>query len=73
MRRQPCDAAIAVEERVNPRQPVMRRRQDGLGLAQPAVDFFEPPQKTRDRRRTDRYGVANCDVAGTPLAGFILS
>lgn len=71
MRHEPCDAPTAVDERVNPRQPVMRsrRRQDDLGLAQPAVLLFEPLQKARNRRWTDRYEVANCDVAGAPLAG----
>ena len=53
MRHQPGDAAVAVEERVNPQQAVMRRRRrnDGLGLAELAVDLFEAFQEARQRAR----------------------
>jgi hypothetical protein len=39
VRHQPCDAAVAVKERVNPHEPVMRRRggEDGFGLAEAAI------------------------------------
>ena len=53
VRHQPRDAAVAVEERVNPQQAVMRRggRDDGVGLAELAVDLFEAFQEARHRAR----------------------
>ena len=53
VRHQPRDAAVAVEERVNPGKAVMRGggRNDGLGLAELAVDLFEALAGSAARRR----------------------
>ncbi len=52
---EPGDAAVAVEEGVNPRQAVVRgrRRDDGLGLAEFAVDLFEALEEARHSGRAD--------------------
>ena len=53
---QASDTPVAVEERVNPQQAVMRGggSQDRVGFAKIAVDSFEPVQETRHRARTHR-------------------
>ena len=51
MRHQAGDAAVAVEERVDPQQPVMRAGggEDRVGLAEPAIDGLEALKKARQR------------------------
>ncbi len=69
MRHQPRDTAVAVEERVNPQQPVMRRRrrENRFRFAKAAIGFLETPQEAR-------YGwCADSDVAAhrnIPLTQF---
>ena len=65
VRHQPRDAAVAVEERVYPRQSVMRGRgrKNGLGLAEAAIDLLEAREETRDGRRADGDMAADLDIA----------
>ena len=65
MRHQPGDAAVAIEERVNPQQAVMRRggRYDGVRLAEPAIDLFETVQEARQRGGADGDVPSHRDVA----------
>ncbi len=71
VRHQPRDAAVAVEERVNPGEAVMcrRRRKDRLGLAELAVDLFEALQKARHGGRADGDVPADRDIAVAQFAG----
>src|SRR5215469_10921934 len=64
MRHEPCDAAVAVEKRVNPYETVMRRRsrEDGLGLSEFAVNLLEPSQETRHSTRADGGVLADLDI-----------
>ncbi len=64
-----CDisryAAVAVKERVNPREPVMRRRggEYGFGLTESAVDLFKPAQEARHCAATDGDMRADRNIA----------
>ena len=64
MRHQPGDAAVAVKKRVNPQQAMMRGsgRNDGVGLAELAVDLFEAFQEARQRRGADRDVPSHRDI-----------
>src|ERR1700730_1146994 len=70
MRHQPRDAAVAVEERMYPREAVMRGRggKDRLGLTEPAVRLLEPCEKARNGRRADGDMAANPDIGLAQLA-----
>ena len=65
MRHQPGDAAVAVEERVNPQQAVMRGggRNDGVRLAELAVDLFEAFQEARQCGGADGDVPSHRDIA----------
>ncbi len=71
MRHQPRDAAVAVEERVNPQQAVMRGGggEDCVGLAGMRVDALEAREEARQRAGADRDMLADLDVARAQLAG----
>jgi hypothetical protein len=70
MRHQPRDAAVAVEERVYPREAVMRggSGKDRLGLAEPAVHLLKASEKARNGRRADGDMLANPDISLAQLA-----
>ena len=66
MRHQPRDAAVAVKERVNPGEAMMRGggAEDGVGFAEAAVDLPRSAQESAVwRRRADRDMPADRDIA----------
>src|SRR5882762_9897237 len=71
MRLQPYNAAIAVEKRVNPGEAVMRGRgcENGLGLAEFAVNLFEALQEARQGAGTDGEMVADLNSVIAQRAG----
>ena len=70
VRHQPRDAAVAVEERVNPQQAVMRRRrrEDRVGPAEAAIDFLEALQEAGQGAGADRRDAADLDIAAAQFA-----
>src|SRR6201999_3052340 len=65
MRHQPRHAAVAVEERVYPRETVMRggSGKDRLGLAEPAVHLLKSCEKAWNGRRANGDMTANPDIS----------
>jgi hypothetical protein len=65
----PGDPAVAVEERVNPQQAMVRRcrRKDVVGPAQPPVGRREAFHEARQRAGADRDMVADLHVAQASL------
>ena len=71
VRHQTRDAAVAVKERVNPQQAVMRGGggKDRVGPAEAAVDLLKSFEKARQRAGADRDVAAHLHVAAAQLAG----
>ena len=69
MRHQPRHAAVPVQKRVNPKQPVVSGGggENRFRPSQCAVDVFKTSKKTRDSSRTDRDVASNLHV---PVAQF---
>src|SRR6185369_14152480 len=59
-----------VQEGVNPREPMVRRRgrYDGLRLAESWVDLLVPLEEARDGRRADRNVTSDDDIAVAQFA-----
>lgn len=70
MGHQARDPFVAVEERMDLEQAVMRcgRCDDGGAFAKLAVDGLEALQEARDRARADRHEPTDLDVAATKSA-----
>jgi hypothetical protein len=58
-------ASVAIQERVNPQQPVVSRcrRKNRFGFSESAVDPLEALQKAHGRARTDGDMLSNLDIA----------
>jgi len=71
VRHEARDAAVAVEERVNPEKAVVRGGggEDGVGPAEIAVDFSETLEESRHCAGTDGEKAADFHVARAQLAG----
>src|ERR1019366_1484357 len=71
MRHQTSDAAVPVNERMNPHEAMMccRRTQDRIRLTEAAVNLLEALQKTRDRTGTNGDMRADFDVTPAQAAG----
>src|SRR5208282_2973279 len=71
VRHQTRDAAIAVKERVNPQQAVMRRRrrEDRVRFTDAAIDFLESRKEARHGAGTDGNVPSNAHVAAAQLSG----
>ena len=67
----PRDAPVAIQERVNPEQPVMRRRrrEDRIGLAKIAIDALEEFQETGHRTGADGKMPPDLDITAAQFAG----
>ena len=71
MGHQACNAAIAVNKRMNPHQAMMRRgsTQDRIRLAEVVVNLLEALQKTRHGAGTDSDMSTDLDVFAAQFAG----
>jgi hypothetical protein len=68
MGHEPGDTAVAVGERVNPQKTVRRRRQNGFGAAEGAIDLFEPGHEARHGAGTYREVLPDFHVVPAEFA-----